>query len=189
MNTETTSPKSDSPEKVQLIIAEYNALRAEIIKRSEFRYQILSLTLIIAGSILTFGLQPASPSQILFVFPILGCFLVGVWAHNVLGPRRLAAFIREHIESRFDSWGWETEIENESYTLSWLSGIIASSGIFLGTEIITLVLGLLKSTFTPIDVVLIVLDSLAIIITLILLRSTTQKPKQRKVSPTSKGTG
>ena len=176
MSAETPPSILDSPEKTQFIIAQYNALRAEIMKRSGFRYQILSLTLVIAGSILTFGLQPTSQPQVFFVYPILGCFLAAIWAHNVTSPRRLATFIRQNIESRFDGWGWETEMETKGYTMSWLSGIIASSGIFLGTELIALLLGLLKSSFTTIDIVLIVLDSLAIFITIIMLHSTTRKP-------------
>ena len=58
-------------EKISLVVAEYNTLRAEILKRSENRYQILSLNLVMAGTILTFGLQQNSPSYVLFIFCIV----------------------------------------------------------------------------------------------------------------------
>lgn len=177
MAVDKPSPSPPSNDKIQFAVAEYNALRNEILKRSEFRYQIVSLTLLIAGTILTFGLQPSSPSYVLFAFPILACFLAGVWAHNVLLSRKIVAYITEHIEGKFEGLGWSTFSEKQIYSFLWLSGIISTSGIFLGTEIITLVLGLLKSTFTTIDIVLISIDSIAILITLPVLRSTTVKPK------------
>ena len=187
MRPKTLSTELDeNSEKSQFVIAEYKALRDEIMKRSEFRYQILSLTLVVAGSLLTFGLQSISPAHVLFVFPIIGCFLSGIWAHNVIVPRQLSAFIRDNVESKYGGWGWETTVEKEWYTLSWLSGIISTSGMFLGLEIISFVLGLLKSTFILTDIVLIAIDSLAIIITLIILRSTMQKPKKKEPQSKSK---
>jgi len=170
----------------EFVIAEYTALRDEIIKRSEFRYQLISLTVIIAGSILTFGLQPNAPASVLFIFPILGCLLAGVWAHNVIGPRYIAIFIKEHIESRFRGFGWETIVETERYSFSWLSGIIATGGIYIVSEIVTLVLGFLKSSFTLIDIVLIGLDIVAIFVTLLILRSATVKPKSEPYLRTRK---
>jgi hypothetical protein len=166
-------------DEIQLVLAEYSALRQEILKRIEARYQLISLTLIIAGTILTFGLQPDSPSAILFVFPILSAFLASIWSHNLRMIRRVSNFIRDHIEAKYIATGWEGAIKDEVYSLSWLSGIIASSGIFLGTEIITLMLGLLKSTFTTIDISLVSIDILAMIFTIIALRSTTIRPKTK----------
>lgn len=165
--------------KNQFVIAEYNALRAEIIKRSEIRYQIISLTLIIAGTILTIGLPSTAPSYVLFVFPIIGCFLTGIWAHNVAVPRRISTYIKENIERQFKETGWETVIQEDWYSFSMLTSIISSSGIFLGLEFITLILGLLKSTFTPTDIVLIVFDCIAFLLTLLVVRSAGKKPKRK----------
>jgi hypothetical protein len=177
MAKKTTTSGFDEKEKMQLILAQYTSLRNEIIKRSEFRYQFLSLTLIIAGTILTFGLQPTAPPNVLFVFPIIACFLAGIWTHNLIIPRHISKFIKEEIEALFDGWGWETSVENQLFTSPWLSGIIAGSGVFLGTSIITLLLGILniKSTYSIIDIVLIMADALAIGVMFIMIRSTTRK--------------
>jgi hypothetical protein len=167
----------DEKEKMQLVIAQYNSLRSEIIKRGEFRYQFLSLTLVIAGTILTFGLQPTAPPNVLFVFPIIACFLAGVWAHNIIIQRLISKFIKEKIEAHFGGWGWETSVEKQLFTSPCLSGIIASSGIFIGTSIIALLLGILnlKSTFSIIDIVLIITDGIAICVMFIMIRSTTRE--------------
>src|SRR5689334_19293985 len=65
-----------------ITVTEYNALRSTVIKRLEFRYQILNLILIVAGTFLTIGLQKDNPSSILLVYPILALFLTAIWTHN-----------------------------------------------------------------------------------------------------------
>ena len=185
-NSPPHAPINDST--YQFAIAQYNALRNEIMKRSEFRYQITSLTLVVVGTFLTFGLQPSAPAHVLFVFPILGCFLTGIWAHNVLVPRQISAFIARHIESKYKGVWWDMTVDKERYSMFWLSGIVSNSGVFLGTEIICLILGLLRATFTTTEIVLIILDGFAIIITFFMLRSTIiSKPKQQVTNKTHAG--
>jgi len=164
-----------SDEQFQLDLAEYNALRNEILKRSEYRYQLVSLNLIIAGTIFTLGLQTNSPSYILFVFPVLGCFLIIMWAHNLVLTRWLSEYIREHIESKYKREGWETAVVIQFRSIRILrSSLFSISGIFLGTEIMAFGLGLIKSTLTTIDIILIITDVLAILITLMVLKSLKQ---------------
>ena len=151
-----------------LIIAEYSSLRDEILKRSEFRYQIVSLTLVVAGTIVTVGLQKDSSAAVLFLFPIIGCFLAGMWARNIVWTRRMTEYIRDRIESKVQVMGWETKIKNERHAVSAFLGVI--SGVaFLITEIIVLVLGLLKTEFSNIDIVLIASDVIAIVLTIVIL--------------------
>jgi hypothetical protein len=57
-------------ENTNLLIAEYNTLREEILKRIETQYQLTALTLTASGVILTIGLQVKNAS-ILFIYPIL----------------------------------------------------------------------------------------------------------------------
>ena len=59
-----------------LVAAEYKALRDEILKRVEFRYQLLNITLISAGTLLGAGLN-ANSAPVLLVYPILAAFLAG----------------------------------------------------------------------------------------------------------------
>jgi hypothetical protein len=76
-------PSKNAPEVDQFMLAEYNALRDELLKRAEFQQQILSLTLVIFGTILTFGLQVHSASIIL-LYPLLSLFLAASWRHDGL---------------------------------------------------------------------------------------------------------
>ena len=167
-----------SDKQLQYAMAEYSALRDEILKRSEFRYQILSLNVVIFGTILTFSLQSNTSAYILFVFPVLAYCLAGIWAHNLRGTRRLSRYIREHIANKFDIIGWESDIQKEPrFSPIWSSLTLSTSGIFLGTEIITTVLGLIRSTFTTLDYALVVCNSIVILLTLVVLRSATRSFK------------
>jgi hypothetical protein len=164
-----------SAKQFQLILAEYNALRDELLQRNKNRYQIINYTLVISGTILTIGLQPFSPSYVLFVFPILCCFLADLWVHSMRWTRRICTYIRENIEQRIfhGKSGWDTYLNKKPYLHSpvVISNIFAASGVFFATELITMTLGMLKCHFTPIDIVLIVFDVICILATWVLLRS------------------
>lgn len=162
-----------SSAQTQWLLAEYSALRGEILQRSANRYQIIAFTIAIAGTILTFGLQPGVPSYVLFVSPILGWFFAGLWAHNSAWTRRASAYIKDHIETKFDDFGWETAVaRNPHASQSPMTQIkFSANGVFLGTEVVALGLGLLKSGFTTMDIVLIVIDIICVLATLIVLRN------------------
>ena len=77
------------------MVTEYQALRSEILKRIEFRYQLINLILIVAGTFLTVGLQPNISASMLLVYPILALFLVAGWVHNGVATLRIARYIRK----------------------------------------------------------------------------------------------
>jgi hypothetical protein len=154
---------------IELVVAEYSALRDEIMKRSEFRYQITSLTVIAAGTIFTFGLQLDSPASILLVYPVLALFLAGIWAHNVRASRMVAIYIKENIENKVAGLGWESWLAKKQFSIL---GILSTIGIFLSTQVVAVILGLLKSNFTAIDIVLLAIDAIAFGLTVVLLRTT-----------------
>ena len=54
------SPANKAPEPDVFLLAEYAALRAELLKRIELQHQLISLTLIVFGTMLSFGLQTRS---------------------------------------------------------------------------------------------------------------------------------
>jgi hypothetical protein len=142
-------------EVVPEILAEYNALRADMMQRRDVRNQTASLGLVVAGTLFTLGLQKDSPAAILFVYPLLGCFITGIWAHNVVFTKKIAYYIRDNIEPKLQGIKWETISEKERFSLTSLSGTVSTSGVFLTTQVVALILGLLKSTFTAIDIFLI----------------------------------
>jgi hypothetical protein len=76
MQEKSNKPKDTiTNESLSLIIAEYNAMREEILKLVENQHQILSLSLIAPGTILAIGFQTRNAS-IMYLYPILALFLI-----------------------------------------------------------------------------------------------------------------
>jgi hypothetical protein len=94
----------------QLLIEEYIALRSEIEKRVEVRQQILALTLLVAGTFLTVGVQPNVPEVVLLFYPVIAMFLGAIWEHNDLRVGQINFYIRTEVEKLFGDTvpGWET---------------------------------------------------------------------------------
>jgi hypothetical protein len=95
------------------MLAEWNGLRAEIIKRMEIRPQILLLAFIVAGTLITFGAQPTTPVLVLLLYPLLSVFLALAWMHNDMRISETAEFIREKIEPTLSGFRWEHYIKKE----------------------------------------------------------------------------
>ena len=164
--------------KTKFLLTEYSSLRDEIQKRNSNHYQMVSLNLIIASSILTFGLQSSSSVSVLFIIPIISVLLATVSAHNVIAGKWLGVLTKNHIETQLGISRQESLAKQSSFPGS--LGVIATSGIFIVIEILALVLGLLKiQIYAMLDIVLISADGLAILITLILAYRTI---KQAQIS-------
>lgn len=82
MSQQESMPAQEKDGDTTTTLTEYKALRDEIVKRIEFRYQIINLILIVAGTFLTVGVQASIPASVLLVYPILALFLISGWAHN-----------------------------------------------------------------------------------------------------------
>jgi hypothetical protein len=143
---------------------EYTALRQEILKRMDFRYQFISISLSIAGVFLGFGI---TNGQIALVYPPLAVFLAIGWAQNDLRVTDLATYIREHIEKNLPGTGWEAHVQKErvkTRNRKWRSTILSHGGILIFTQLIAMGIGWLKFTFTPLEWVLLAVDAIAVII-------------------------
>ena len=154
-----------------LVAAEYKALRDEMLSRISFRYQLLNLTLISAGTLLATGVHADVSAAVLLVYPILAAFLAAGWVHNGQTVIPLARYIRDELEMKYGSLGWESYLHTHAdhrFLYEGL-GLLYAGGIFLSTQLVSLILGLLKTTGTPTDAVLIVGDVIAIIFTLVIL--------------------
>jgi hypothetical protein len=93
---------------IDKIATEYTALRAEILKRIELRQQFIAMTLTIAGVFLGVGV---TTDTIALVYPLLSTFLAISWAQNDSNIRRLAVYIRGHLENKTPYLGWETYVQ------------------------------------------------------------------------------
>src|SRR6266566_8346119 len=93
-----------------LLIEQYTSLRSEIEKRIEIRQQILALTLLVAGTFLTVGVQPNVPEVVLLFYPIIAMFLAALWEHNDLRVGQINFYIRMEVEKHLGAFGpgWET---------------------------------------------------------------------------------
>lgn len=152
--TEKQKSSSDNePKATDLIIVEYTALREEILKRVELQHQILSLTLIIFGTILSFGLQVHS-SSILLLYAIIALFLAANWSHNGRTVRDIGRYIRSQIETKVgvQNIGWEHRIRPRQR----LGGLnfISARGIFIGTSLLAIVLAIPLAKFDLEDIFL-----------------------------------
>ena len=160
-----------SSELVQIVLHEYDALRAEILKRIEIMYQLSTLALVAPATLFAFGLGTRNASVIL-VYPVLALFLAVLWANYDRRCRLLGFYIKTHIESRFaeDILCWEHCIDtHRSKHLLFDKGNLGSTlGIFVGSEILALVIGIpvaLKyGTILPLNL-LIIAASISILIT------------------------
>jgi hypothetical protein len=173
-----------------LVVAEYSALREEIVKRKEIQYQLVTLALLVAGAFLTVGLQLGSPSGTLLVYPLLAVFIAGSWAQMDLRIGQLGEYIREKIEPLLPSHlGWETYLvaypKLSRFGLVRSLSAFSARGVFITTQLIAIALAVLRSPFlaTPsrllpvamnaevaVDELLFVASLLSVICTAVLLR-------------------
>jgi len=161
-----------------VIVTEYKALRDEILKRLDFRYQLLNLILIVAGTFLTIGLQKDNPASILLIYPVLSLFLTASWAHNGVTILRIGEYIQERLAGDFGEFGWEAFYWKQE-PLSVASGFlgkVASSGLIITTQILAIGLAVLKSNFTAIDIVLLICSLIAIVLTILALSLSFRHP-------------
>src|SRR6266480_5494904 len=93
-----------------LLVEQYISLRNEIEKRIEIRQQILALTLLVAGTFLTVGVQPGVPEVVLLFYPLIAMFLGAIWEHNDLRIGQINFYIRTEVEKHLGALGpgWET---------------------------------------------------------------------------------
>lgn len=124
------------------LLAEFSALRAEIVKRTEIQHQLISLALIAAGTFL------ATEAEIAVVaYPILAFFLAAGWVQNDIQIARLGAYIGQRLEPRLlnGRGGWESVWASTPDEIEALGSLahLASRGVFLGSQAAMLVASLL----------------------------------------------
>lgn len=154
------------------LLAEYSALRAELLKRIELQHQMISLALIAAGTFLSVGIQFDS-ATIILIYPILAMFLASAWSQSDFWIRRIAFHIHFHIEEVLagNDQGWEHNNHPGSKIPFFGSlSLFASRGIFIGTQVLAIFVAWLRTGFPLEDQVLMVVDILIIVLTLVLLR-------------------
>ncbi len=93
---------------VRFPLAEYAALRDEILKRMEHQHLTLSLGVIAPGTLFAAGIQGKS-GLVILVYPVLALFLAISWASANRQIEQIGAYIKERIETRAEpsGQGWQ----------------------------------------------------------------------------------
>ena len=174
---------------LQFLLTEYQGLRSEILKRTDIQHQLISITLVAFGGLVTVGLQGSANA--LLAFPILALFLSAAWSSSDIQIAQLGAYIRDQIEENLvgPGLGWEHHITSEDISrLIGFRALIATRGLFWGSEVLAIGLYLITmssdvssiegfwAAFSGVDVVLLVLALVAIVFTVVILRR--QKPAE-----------
>jgi hypothetical protein len=172
MSQQENPPPPAEPEDTALKAAEYTTLRDQVLKRVELHYQIINLILIVAGTFLTIGVQANIPASVLLTYPILALFLTANWAYNGVVMLQITSYLREHYETKATGLAWETYLREQTPSRpSSMLSIVSTAGLVLTTQLLAVGLGLLKATFEVTEIVLLICSAVAIILTLLLLRT------------------
>jgi len=147
------------------MLAEYVALRGEILKRIELRHQYMKVSLAIAGAFLAAGVA-VTKAPVALVFPLLAPFLAIGWAQNDLRVRDLAEYFREHQEQLVPGLGWETHMQGlreSRRRRPWRLVVMAHAGTLLFTQVLTIAVGCTSINANPsIGYALLALDVVAV---------------------------
>ncbi len=155
--------KKDSPLSTDLVVAEYTALREEILKLTDIQHQLVTLMLISFGTILTVGLQ-AQNASIILTYPVLALFLAIIWLNNAHGIDMLGSYIQNNIEIKvgLENIGWENRSRDSRIPHS-LMAFWGARGIFSITQLLALIAGISVLTPGTLPIILLISAILSII--------------------------
>lgn len=127
--------------RVELVVAEYESLRCEILKLIEMQSQLVSLAVVALGTVLSFGLQ-ADNSALVFVYPFLALILGISWLNHSHAISRCAAYLSQELEPRCGAGvlGWEQFVRRNPLRFGML-GYWGVRSVFMGSSVAALIAG------------------------------------------------
>lgn len=118
----------------RFLMAEYSALRAEIIARTTIQHTLIQIALVAVAAILGFGLEQKSATAIL-LYPILAMLLAAAWKQSNLRIGQIGMYTKDKIESALGgNMGWEHYLETHPDYFS----TFAPGGIFITTQVVAI---------------------------------------------------
>ncbi len=145
---------------MDLVVAEYCALREEIVKRIELQHKLAQLTIVFFGTLVGIALERGAP-MLLFSYPLVSVCIAMLWGQNDVRVRQIGTYIRDVLEHRAGNlvsprgttstvapWGWEHY--RSTITVHW-PGSLALRGTqaaLLGSQALALFLGLQHSDYS-----------------------------------------
>jgi hypothetical protein len=124
----------------EMLLAEFAALRAEILHRSNLSWSIFALQLTAAGVVFSFALSNPSHTGFLLILPVISYALAGRYVSQSIATRTLGAYIREVLEVRangalhWETWN-STRTRGELRVLNWVNPYLL---VFPGPAVIAL---------------------------------------------------
>lgn len=136
-------------ETTQLIVAEYQSLRAEILKLIELQSQLVALTVIAFGTVLSVGFQTQSP-VIILIHPLLAAILGTSWLNHAHAASRIATYLRLEIEERVGSPGlhWESYVQKYPLPNAWF-GYWGVRSIFMCSSVLAIIASSVVGSLGP----------------------------------------
>lgn len=137
---------------IDIVLAEYNTLRAELLQRLATRYQIMGLAFSAFAAILAvqaFGAGSEAGLYLVLLYPLLAFFLLNVYIANSRPMRTIEEYVKKRIETTIikelnspfkENFGWQTYYEAGNRVLK--KGQFTSIGgrfVFPATAVVTLV--------------------------------------------------
>jgi hypothetical protein len=170
MDENSNNPLPSPP--IEGILAEYNVLRAEILKRIEIRNSIVFGTLTFAGVLLGFGLSNA---KLALIYPVISLFLAAAWVQNDVLISDLGRYIRDHLETSPIGLKWETHRQHTrvSKKRDWKqpSAALSSGGVFFITQLVAMIVAISQySAFTELEYILLFIAVLCVLFTIYYFR-------------------
>src|SRR5262245_45055992 len=152
---------------------EYNAAKQEVLKRIDVRYQIISITITIAGAFYGFGWS--SGSIIILIFPVIGFCLALGWMQNELRIKHLNDYIYNDLSRTLPGLGWNAYINDKAPKLNmWFSPLLSPGSVFILIQAIAVLLGLLRGLNSFAEYVMFAVDVILLGGLWIILRMTIQ---------------
>jgi hypothetical protein len=115
-------PGNESPDR-EMLLAEFQALRTEILQRNSTQWNIFALQLTAAAVVFSFALSSSSHTGFLLVLPVVTYALSGRYVSQSLGIYKIAQYIRDVLEPRAKGqlqWEtWAKQHPRANRTLKW----------------------------------------------------------------------
>ncbi len=119
-----------------LSLAEYQSLRSEILKLVEMQGQLIALTVVAFGTVLSVGFQARNPAIVL-VHPVVALILGVSWMNHAHSVCRCAAYIRKKEAALGDParLDWEHHVQRTPFPMHYV-GFWGVRAIFAVTALI-----------------------------------------------------
>jgi hypothetical protein len=119
--------RGNKPDNHEILIAEYQALRTEILQRSNTEWNIFALQLTAAAVVFSFALSSSSHTEFLLILPVVSYALSARYVSQAVAVQKLGKYIREVLEPKakgqmlWESWNKTQPPVTRLRPLNWIN--------------------------------------------------------------------